>query len=133
MEKSVQHIGERVRAVRLRLGLTQSQAAGAADMSSQYLSDLEHGRVSNPTVETLGRLARAYRIGLDELVGHGLERQPKDLPQGLRALLEDDDWPKVLTPSWVDTLVAIKHEGKGLTTKEEFLEAFLALRRILAT
>jgi hypothetical protein len=72
-------------------------------------------------------------MGVDELIGYGLKREPKDLAVGLRELLADPDWAPVLTPPWIETLLGIEHNGRRLSTKQEFLEAFLALRRTLGT
>lgn len=123
-------IGERLRSVRERLGLSQREAARRARLRYQYLSNLENDRVENPSLDTLVRLAQGYGIGVDALIGHGVPFDPEHTPQGLRELREDPEWAAQLTGAWVETLMGIRHEGSGLQTKQEFLEAFLALRRI---
>ncbi len=125
------HIGDRVRAVRTELGLTQRKAAALAGLHFQYLSDLECSRIANPSLDTLSRLAAAYGMGVDELIGHGRDYDEDELPEGLRKLLSDPEWSERITPSWIETLMRIRHEGRGLRTKDEFLEAYLSLRRIL--
>lgn len=125
-------IGRRVKKIREQLGLSQREGAAAAGMPSQYLCDLERGRIENPSLSTLKRLAQAYGIGVDQLIGQSLTDEVEDLPQGLQELLRDPDWSKKITPSWTETLLRIHHLGRSLQTKEEFLEAYLALRRIFA-
>ena len=124
-------IGQRIRGIRKARGHTQRAAAELANVHVQYLSDLERGRVANPSVATLTRLAGAYGIGVDELLGHGRPYAGSELPQSLRELLADPDWGAQITASWIETLMGVGHEGRKLQTKQEFLEAFLALRRIL--
>ena len=124
-------IGERLRNIRKQLGYTQREAAGAAGMSPQYLSDLETGRIRNPSLETLQRLAQAYGMGVDELIGRRGRCRREDLPEGLQELLADPDWAEQINDLWVETLLRIRHGGRALGTKEEFLEAYLSLRRIL--
>jgi transcriptional regulator with XRE-family HTH domain len=124
-------IGERLKCLRRDLGISQRDAAAAAGMGFQYLSDLENGRIQNPSLQTLMRLAVAYSVGVDDLVGHGFPYLREELPDGLSQLLAEPEWSAQITDAWVETLVAVKHGGHGLQSKQEFLEAFLALRRIL--
>ncbi len=125
-------IAERLRKVREQLGYTQREAAQRAGIRFQYLSNLENGRIANPSVNTLKKIAAAYGMGVDELIGQGVSPGAEELPAGLRELLADPDWAEQISPYWVETLLRIKHVARGLQTKEEFLEAFLALRRIFA-
>lgn len=55
-------LGERIKAARERLKLTQAQAAEAAGLSSTGLSNLENGQAI-PLVSTLLRLEKA--LGLE--------------------------------------------------------------------
>jgi transcriptional regulator with XRE-family HTH domain len=60
-------VGENVRRIRLKKGLTQEQFAEVSGFSQQYISGLEQGR-RNPTVVTLYELARALGVTHIELV-----------------------------------------------------------------
>ncbi|MBC7286834.1 MAG: helix-turn-helix transcriptional regulator [Armatimonadetes bacterium] len=123
-------LGRRLKAVREGLGLSQREAAAAAGMTPQQLLDLESGRIRNPSIRTLARIAKAYGIGVDELIGHGRAFTRRELPKGLQELLDDPEWGPKLTQDWVETLVRLRHKGRTLRTKEEFVEAFLSLRRL---
>ena len=63
----VRWLGENVRRERLLQGLTQDELAVEAGMRRSYLSDLERGR-RNPSVNALGRLARALKVEAAELL-----------------------------------------------------------------
>jgi len=60
-------VGQNVRRIRFRKGLTQVELAKLSGYRQQYLSGLERGR-RNPTVVTLQRLARAMGVSHVDLV-----------------------------------------------------------------
>ena len=60
-------VGQNVRRIRQKKGLTQEQFAEVSGFSQQYISSLERGR-RNPTVVTLYELATALGVGHMELV-----------------------------------------------------------------
>jgi transcriptional regulator with XRE-family HTH domain len=63
-----QTFGERLTARRLALGLTQQDVADLAGTSRNYLGQLERGvKQRVPNALTLAALARALRVGMDEL------------------------------------------------------------------
>lgn len=60
-------IGKRLRSRRESLGLTRERLAEYADISVQFLADIETGR-KGMTVQTLRKLALALHCSTDELV-----------------------------------------------------------------
>jgi transcriptional regulator with XRE-family HTH domain len=54
-------IGRRIKALRVRLRLTQDQLSERAQLSPQYLSNIERGK-ENPTLDTLLRMAEALNV-----------------------------------------------------------------------
>ena len=60
-------LGQRVRELRERLGLSQEQLAERADLHWTYISGVERGR-RNPGLNTLGRLAKALKVTLPALL-----------------------------------------------------------------
>lgn len=60
-------IGEQVRIVRERAGLTQEQLAEQIEVSPQYVSDLERG-VVGISLTTLKRLCRATGAASDQIL-----------------------------------------------------------------
>lgn len=57
-------IGRKLRRGRKRLGLTQEKAAELADISASFIGHIERG-TRIPSVETLAKLCRLYRISVD--------------------------------------------------------------------
>src|SRR3989442_14496682 len=62
-------IGERVRAFRLRRGLTQARLAHLIGRSERWLIDFERGGV-DPRLSDALALARVLGVGVEELAGH---------------------------------------------------------------
>jgi len=60
-------VGQNVRKIRQKRGLTQEKFAEISGFSQQYLSSLENGR-RNPTVVTLYELATALGVSHIDLV-----------------------------------------------------------------
>ena len=67
-------IGERIRTLRKRNGMTQEQLAEAANLSVPYISHIERG-FKRPSLETLVRLTVALHVTADVLLS-GI--QPED-------------------------------------------------------
>ena len=68
-ERSAAHValGQAVRELRQKRGLTQEQVAQASGIAPTYISDIERG-VRNPSYELLIELAGALRTPLSEIV-----------------------------------------------------------------
>ena len=60
-------IGERIRNSRERAGMTQEKLAERADVSSQYISDLERG-VVGISIPTLKRVCTSLGVSSDEVL-----------------------------------------------------------------
>ena len=65
---AVDHIGPRLRRLRIQRGVTLTSLASTTGISKSTLSRLETGQ-RRPTLELLLELSRAYRVPLDDLVG----------------------------------------------------------------
>jgi transcriptional regulator with XRE-family HTH domain len=57
-------VGQRIRAAREEVGLTQLQLADRMEVSQPVIAALEGGR-GNPTIGQLAAVADALRVGLD--------------------------------------------------------------------
>lgn len=58
-----------IKKLRKQKKLSQDQLARLADIPYNTLVKIESGKSSNPTFETLSKLADAFEVSLDELVG----------------------------------------------------------------
>jgi transcriptional regulator with XRE-family HTH domain len=62
-------LASRVLHFRLKRNLTQQDLADRMGVSVPRISEIEQGKVSNPRMDTLVKLARALRVSLNRLVG----------------------------------------------------------------
>jgi XRE family transcriptional regulator, aerobic/anaerobic benzoate catabolism transcriptional regulator len=84
-------LGERVRLVRARRGMTRKQMARDSGVSERYLAQIEGGE-GNISVLVLGRLAKALNVSVDVLLFEG-DEPPVELAhmvEFLRRLSLDD-------------------------------------------
>jgi XRE family aerobic/anaerobic benzoate catabolism transcriptional regulator len=81
-------LGERVRALRARRGMTRKAVAIAADVSERHLANLEYG-IGNASILVLLQVAGALQCSLAELLGDVTTSSPEWLL--LRELLEHRD------------------------------------------
>jgi XRE family aerobic/anaerobic benzoate catabolism transcriptional regulator len=81
-------LGERVRALRARRGMTRKAVAVAADVSERHLANLEYG-VGNASILVLLQVAGALQCSLAELIGDVTTSSPEWLL--IRELLEHRD------------------------------------------
>ena len=81
-------LGERVRALRARRGVTRKGLAANADVSERHLANLEYG-VGNASILVLLQVAQALQCSLAELLGDVSTSSPEWLL--IRELLEHRD------------------------------------------
>jgi XRE family transcriptional regulator, aerobic/anaerobic benzoate catabolism transcriptional regulator len=81
-------LGERVRALRARRGLTRKSLASAAEVSERHLANLEYG-LGNASILVLLQVAQALQCSLAELIGDVTTSSPEWLL--IRELLEHRD------------------------------------------
>ena len=62
-------LAENIKKFRKKLELTQESLARKASLSYNTIIKLESGGIADPRMETLKKLADAFGISLDELVG----------------------------------------------------------------
>ena len=81
-------LGERVKALRARRGMTRKAVSIAADVSERHLANLEYGE-GNASILVLLQVARALQCSLAELIGDVTTSTPEWLL--IRELLERRD------------------------------------------
>lgn len=50
------------------MGLSQEKLARLANVSNNTIINIEAGKQNNPTIETLKKIARAFEVGIDEIL-----------------------------------------------------------------
>jgi XRE family aerobic/anaerobic benzoate catabolism transcriptional regulator len=87
----LRRLGEHVRTLRARRGMTRNTLAEAAQVSLRYLADLENGR-ANASVLLLRQVAEALNAPIEELVSQGDPHSSEFvlLAHALRKLPDED-------------------------------------------
>ena len=62
-------IEQRLRQLRKKIGWSQQKLAEKAGLSYNVITKIEQGVAKRPTIQTMMKLADAFGISLDELVG----------------------------------------------------------------
>jgi len=124
-------LGERLRSLRTGRRLTLKQVEHDTGMSIPYLSDLERDKIPNPSLDTLGKLAKVYELavgdlleGVDELGG-----ERRGVPESLLRLREDGEVGAALTDEWLRALQSVQYRGRQPQTTTEWKELYFYLKR----
>jgi len=62
-------LGKRIKELRARDKLSQDQLSKKANLPFSTLTKIESGYTPNPSMETLIKIADAFGVGIDELLG----------------------------------------------------------------
>lgn len=116
-------------------------------VSITYLSDLERGVLSNPTLDKVRQIALALNITVEELLGPSgpSELTRETLPGALTTLsaspqfqesIEADakSWrttPDALERAWLECLKGISIDGRRPRSAMDYLFIFEAIRRAI--
>ena len=127
-------LGEHLRFIRRKRKLTLKDLSQDADLSVPYLSDLERG-VVNPSIESLQKVAKAYNMKVQDLFT-GVEDMEasthQTYPEGFLAFL-DSEYAEGLDEDWKNLLMKINYRGQRPSSKREWVELHLNLRRFFFT
>jgi len=68
MSKQSYPLGQNLKKLRDKKGLSQDRLAKLADVANNTIIKIEQGENENPTLETLRKIAKALEISVDELI-----------------------------------------------------------------
>jgi len=63
------NLSKRIKDLRRKFKITQDKLSKKADIPFSTLAKIEGGYISNPSMETLIKIADAFGVGVDELLG----------------------------------------------------------------
>lgn len=127
-------LGQRLRRLRKNNELTLKDLSQKSDLSVPYLSDMERG-VVNPSIDTLQKVAEAYNTSVKILligVKHLDKVEYDTYPEGFESFVNDPDYTDEIDGDWKELLMQVNFRGKQPSTKREWIEVYLSLRRILS-
>jgi transcriptional regulator with XRE-family HTH domain len=62
-------IAKRLKELRKKVGWSQQKLAEKAGLSYNTITKIEQGAATKPTIQTMIKIADAFQISIDELVG----------------------------------------------------------------
>lgn len=77
-QELLKSLGKRIKRLRAQRGKTQAQLADFAEITPQYLSEIEQGK-SNPSISILASLARELNVPLAELIESPLPASKEEI------------------------------------------------------
>jgi len=67
-KNSISKIGKNIRRIRKEKGISQDRLSKRADLALNTIVNIELGENSNPTIETLKKIADALEVSIEELL-----------------------------------------------------------------
>ena len=123
-------LGERVRELRARRGMTRKAVALAADVSERHLANLEYG-MGNASILVLLQVARALQCELSELLAGRSEADLRQARQALGELFQDPGAARRARGTRI-ALIGLRGAGKstlGRRLADDLGYAFIELSR----
>ena len=68
MSREISPIGKNIKKLRKQKGLSQDRLSKLADISYNTVIKLESGGITNPSIGTLQKLAKALNVNIDDLL-----------------------------------------------------------------
>ena len=114
-------VGERIRAIREKRGMTQDKLAETAGLSKSFLSEVENDK-SNISSQILLRIANELGASIDYLldgtVKEALEREPVVIPSALSKYAEKMNLTYAQTRELLDAHNSVIARRSSRSTKE---------------
>lgn len=113
MEAEVNTLAERIRAARIRSGLSQTELSKALNVNRSTVGHWEREQGFSPTAEHIKNMSRVMSVSASWLL-QGTDDAPRPEPSGARALLESKmvSLSKHLPVSFLTTLVALMENAE---------------------
>ena len=68
MSRKISQIGKNIKKLRKQKGLSQDRLSKLADISYNTVIKLESGGITNPSINTLSKIAKALNVSVDDLL-----------------------------------------------------------------
>ncbi|WP_245600219.1 helix-turn-helix domain-containing protein [Paenibacillus harenae] len=114
---TVKKIGESIRLLRLKKGLSQEQLALHSGVNTSYLGQVERGE-NNPTIHTLEKIATGLEVPIGSLIGDSeltdcVEKNKKTI----LAVLNPDDLKQLVMGAIKTNAMNLRSESHSTTAR----------------
>lgn len=128
-------LGQRLHRLRTDRGLGLGELARRCDVSKGYLSQLERGEATNPSVEAVRKLAAGLDVPVADLLGEKPKQESGDAPplsEGLKTFIaQRKRRGEPLTPADVTMLTTINFRGSTPKTAKDFEILYEFIKRVI--
>jgi transcriptional regulator with XRE-family HTH domain len=123
-------LGKRIKTQREECGFSLNALAETTGISKGYLSQLERGEASNPSVEVLRKIAAGLGVSVSRLLGEeeATDAAALPLPSGLKKFVEQSAARgKPVAAEMIDILARMSRRGRQPKSPEDwaFLHDFI--------
>jgi len=132
------NVGKKIQTLRVEKGLSLPQLAEKAGVSKGFVFQIEDDEKTNPSLETLNKIAKALDVTLADL----LEKEtvlakrivvvPDDLEPSLREFIDDRNAQgQPVDTNAIQALYVLQHrKGKSPKTKEDWRYVYESIERV---
>ena len=127
-------LGDRIRYLREEKRMSLGDLERESGVTKGYLSQLERGEASNPSLEAAKKIAHGLDVHLSYIVdeAHDLEHETARLPAGLQEFLEDARRrDEMIGDDDVHMLVGIRYRGRQPRTASDWALLYDLIRKIV--
>ena len=71
--------GKKIRDLRIKKGMSLTKLAKVSGISKSYLSFIERGKQTNPSIEVIEKISKALSVDLQSLLTTPKQNEPPDL------------------------------------------------------
>jgi transcriptional regulator with XRE-family HTH domain len=68
MSKEISIIAKNIKKYRAKLGISQDKLSKLASITLHTITKIESGATSNPTIETMAKIAKGLGVSIDDLM-----------------------------------------------------------------
>ena len=116
-------LSERLRRSRKKLGLTLKDVNELTGLSVSFLSEIERGK-TNPSIETVQKLANCYKVSVSDLVPD----ESRSVPDSLKAAKDQFG----ISDDIIELMLQVEFRSeKKHNTPEDWMQLYFSLKTLL--
>jgi transcriptional regulator with XRE-family HTH domain len=132
------NVGKKIQTLRLEKGLTLPELAAKAGVSKGFVFQIEDDEKTNPSLETLNKIARALDVTLAELLQKATVQAkrviivPEDVEPSLKEFIDERHAQgRPVDTNAIQALYVLQHrKGKSPKSKEDWRYVYESIERV---
>lgn len=120
-------LGDRIRALRKDMGISQTELARRAEITKGYMSQIESNQAPRPSATVLFNVAQALGVTVADLLGRRVEPAEQNIPESLRVFADEAGLPA----QDIEMLAQIKFRGQQPQRAEDWRYIYESIKRTI--